>query len=229
MQATKEKLKINFFDRRIISGFISNLFLSIIAIYEGWNIFSLMWVYWAQSVIIGITHFFLILSLKNFSTKDFKINDEPVEPTPKTRNITAFFFLFQYNFFHLVYAVFLSILWLFMPGIKAEEYYSLIFKDITYIIITLILFIISQIQVFFETKRTLSDNLHIGTLMFFPYYRLLPIHITIILSAFIGIYTLGSNFYSINIILLIVFSILKIISDVIMQNIENNKFSSADY
>ena len=88
---------------------IANLVTIIIAIQQQWSIGNIIWIYFFQNVFIGIFHFVKILNLKNFTTENFKINDQPAEPTPKTKNFTAFFFLFHYGFFHFVYLIFLIV------------------------------------------------------------------------------------------------------------------------
>lgn len=59
----------------------SNLVTIVWALIANWSLAVIIWVYWVQSVTIGILWFFKILSLKEFSTKGFKINERSVEPT----------------------------------------------------------------------------------------------------------------------------------------------------
>jgi hypothetical protein len=72
---------------------VSNLTVILWALIEGWPLAIIMWVYWSQSVTIGILWFFKILTLKEFSTKGFKINERSVKPTTGTKIQTAFFSL----------------------------------------------------------------------------------------------------------------------------------------
>jgi hypothetical protein len=79
----------------------SNLVTIFFATKEGWNLSTIMWVYWFQSITIGLFNFIRILQLKEFSTEGFKINGQPAQPTQGTKKFTAFFFLFHYGFFTL--------------------------------------------------------------------------------------------------------------------------------
>ena len=69
-----------------------------------------MWIYWAQSVIIGAFNVVRMWTLENFSTDGLKMNDQPVDPTTATKRYIAIFFMFHYGFFHLVYAIFLIVM-----------------------------------------------------------------------------------------------------------------------
>lgn len=76
-----------FTDSSSISLLVSNIIVITLAIVQKWDVSTVLWVYWTQSIIIGFFQFLRILSLKNF---------------------TAFFFAFHYGFFHFIYAIFLA-------------------------------------------------------------------------------------------------------------------------
>lgn len=136
---------------------------------------ELLLTYWIQSVIIGLFQFAKILDLKDFSTKNFYINDRAVEPTPETKRTTAFFFLFHYGFFHFVYLIFIAAeaqgRFLVIPGLFAS---------------TTILFLNHLLS--FVSNRTADRKRapNIGQMMFTPYARIIPMHLTIILGATAG-------------------------------------------
>lgn len=94
-------------DSSLLSLFFSNILVIILAIVQKWDISTVLWVYWMQSVVIGFFQFLRILSLKKFSTENFSINNQPASPTTQTKTFTAFFFTFHYGFFHFIYAIFL--------------------------------------------------------------------------------------------------------------------------
>jgi hypothetical protein len=88
---------------------IGTNFLTIfLAISQHWNFANVLFLFWCQSAIIGLFSFFKIISLKNFTTDNFKISGESVEATLETKRKSAFIFLITYGFFHFVYFVFLS-------------------------------------------------------------------------------------------------------------------------
>jgi len=91
----------------MLSLLFSNLLTIYLAVSQDWSLITIMWVYWFQSVTIGFFNFIRILTLKDFSTDGFKVNNRSVEATKKTKISTAIFFAFHYGFFHFVYAIFL--------------------------------------------------------------------------------------------------------------------------
>ena len=64
---------------------LSNLATMAFALVERWDLSVVMWIYWGQSVVIGFFNWRRILSLRQFSTENFTMNDQPVDPTPSTR------------------------------------------------------------------------------------------------------------------------------------------------
>lgn len=138
-----------------------------VAVVGGWSLIDLMTVYWVQSVMIGIGCFYRILHLDRFSTEDFRINNRSVDPTPETKRKTAAFSLFHFGFFHLGYLIFIltenqgSSPWgigllICSTAFAVNHYYSYRYHR--------------------ETDRSGTPN--IGTLMFTPYLRVVPMHLT---------------------------------------------------
>lgn len=183
---------------------LSNLAMIYIATKENWNLSTIMWVYWFQSITIGLFNFIRILQLKEFSTEGFKINGEPAQSTQNTKNFTAFFFLFHYGIFHLVYMIFL------LTGIFTKAYGNTPnLSELKYILLTALLFFINHLFSYFYNKPIDTKKQNIGSLMFYPYVRIIPMHLTIILgSAFAGILPL--------------FLVLKTFADGIMHIVEHN-------
>ena len=48
----------------------SNIVLIIFALFENWNILTIMFIYWCQSIIIGFFTFLKMLTLKDFRQKE---------------------------------------------------------------------------------------------------------------------------------------------------------------
>jgi hypothetical protein len=149
----------------------ANALVVVAALYLDWSATSLMLVYWSQSVVIGISYFFRILSLEKFSTENFRINNRPVDPTPATKIQVAGFFAMHYGFFHVVYFVFLiadpedtvsldAAFWLCAAAFALNHFWSYRYNR--------------------DLDRQGTPN--IGTLMFTPYLRIVPMHFTIILG-----------------------------------------------
>jgi len=191
--------KRNFWkDPTLLSLVAVNLYLAWYAISSGLNNNTLIWLYWYQSVLIGIFNFLRILTLRQFSTKNFRGMNSNTDdaPTVRTKIGTAFFFLAHYGFFHLVYFIFLSVAdktsvdWVF---VKNGAQLFLVNSAFTFLI---------------QKVRDYRNTPNIGEMMFFPYIRIVPIHLSIIFGGFFpGLGTL-------------VFIILKSVADVAAHYID---------
>ena len=181
---------------------VSNLLVIYLAIKEHWSLSVILIVYWGQSVIIGFFNFIKILNLKNFSTENFRINHRPVEPTERTKIFTAFFFAFHYGIFHLVYIIFLI----------SFFFKELDFTNMAFIIFSISLFFINHFISFRYNKKEDANKKHnIGKVMFFPYARIVPMHLMIVFGLAL-VHTSEA---------LIFFLVLKTIADLIMHQIEH--------
>ncbi|MDH4238821.1 MAG: DUF6498-containing protein [Phycisphaerae bacterium] len=185
---------------------VSNLIVIVWALIEGWPLAIVVWVYWAQSVSIGILWFFKILTLKEFSAKGFTINGMADEETTDTKIRTAFFFLAHYGFFHFVYAFFLFVL--FRP------------VRIGPILFMAVLFLVYQCFSFFYNRKWEGKRKpNIGKMMLFPYARIIPMHITILFGGILSSWGTFAGKMT-----LALFMLLKSFADVIMHVVETEGF-----
>ena len=183
---------------------LSNFVTIFVATKENWNLSTVMWVYWFQSITIGFFNFIRILQLKEFSTEGFKINGQVTQPTQSTKIFTAFFFLFHYEFFHFVYFVFL------LTGTLTQTYGSIPdFIELKYIFLAGLVFFINHLFSYLYNRPRDTKKQNIGSLMFYPYARIIPMHLTIIFSS-----AFGSALLS--------FLVLKTFADGIMHVVEHN-------
>lgn len=183
---------------------LSNFAMIFFATKGNWNLSTIMWIYWFQSITIGFFNFIRILQLKEFSTEKFKINNQPVQPTQRTKNFTAFFFLFHYGFFHLLYLAFL----LTSTFTKAHGNVPNIF-EFKYIFLTALIFFINHLYSYYYNRPRDTKKQNIGSLLFYPYARIIPMHLVI-------------NFSSAFVDVLPFFLVLKTFADGIMHIIEHN-------
>lgn len=133
-----------------------------------WDLAYLMLLYWVQSVVIGVANIARIRSLEKFSTRDFTINGQLVEPTVATKNWVANFFLVHYGLFHAAYLVFI---------VKSSAGVTL---D-PWLVVAVAGFVVNHIWSYrynISLDRTGCPN--IGTFMFLPYLRVVPMHLTIL-------------------------------------------------
>lgn len=191
----------------------SNLSIIFFAVVDGVGIMEILWIYWIQSVIIGIFNFIKILSLKEFSTESFTQGNKPVPETTAAKISTAIFFLFHYGFFHVIYAVFLS------TGLNIISGSENVSGKSTYIIYAAVIFLINYIIEFFYYLREREPKPNLGKMMFSPYVRIIPMHITIIFAGFVG---MGGMFFSLEsgLVVIVFFTLLKTFIDVISHNTE---------
>jgi len=102
------------------------------------------------------------------------INDKPMGEGLQAKGCTSIFFLFHYQFFHLVYAIFILV----KLGVKV---------DFSFILITIAAMLL-ELSVSFIRNKRLQQNIQInyGQLFFMPYLRIIPMHLMILGPAFLG-------------------------------------------
>lgn len=203
---------------------IANGFTLAMAVWQGWSVLQLLWPFWMQSLIIGWYARQRILKLTQFCTKGVKVNDRAVDPTPETQRDAANFFALHYGFFHLGYFVFLAA---FTLTSDAQGFIEVTNEGTGQV---------SQVQIgrvhpldfviylglawgFWQSHRAshrehvaadLGNTPNLGTLMFLPYARIVPMHLCIILAIPLG--GAGAIWF---------FVLLKTGADVLMHRIEH--------
>jgi hypothetical protein len=189
-------------DRSLVPLLLSNLLTIAWALFEEWRIVDVMLVYWVQSVVIGYFNYHRIMDLQKFSTENFTMNDRRPEPTPETRKSVARFFALHYGFFHAGYLGF----------ILSRESGEIGWSSIG-IIACVVAFVFNHRYSYQHNKERDSQRLpNIGTIMFFPYARILPMHLTILMAASLGNESVKT---------LLMFLLLKTGADVIMHMVEH--------
>lgn len=142
---------------------------------------TLVWVYWCQSVVIGLFNFLHLVTIENIKPDTIKINDENVKTPKQVVGCIGPFFAFHYGFFHLVYLVFLFTI------TDAKE--VLDYRLLEVAVGTLVLDQLWNFIRLREYEKTHPAN--VGVLFFLPYLRVVPMHLTIILPSFLSISSLG--------------------------------------
>ena len=150
---------------------VANVFSLTVGFHQDWSMVSLMLLYWTQSVVIGISNVFRILALDRFSTEDFTSNGEPVAPTPETKTEVAGFFALHYGFFQIGHLIFLSAYakgeGLFVPSLWACTG----------------AFALNHLWSYrYNRDLDRQGTPNIGVMMFTPYLRVVPMHLTILLG-----------------------------------------------
>lgn len=153
------------FSLSAVSLLLSNLIPLIGVLFWGWELPLIMFVYWAESGIIGILNIFKIL----LATKVTSI--EPTVSSIGDKLMMIPFFILHYGIFMLVHGVFVFVL--FKPQVSLE-----------WILAALIPLFISHcfsLLVNFISKKEYKEVTP-GQQMFAPYSRIIVMHLTIIIG-----------------------------------------------
>lgn len=174
----------------------ANLGVIAAAYFGDWSLPTILVSYLMQSIIIGLFQAKKMADLTVFSTAGVKMNDQPVDPTPATKRGMVLFFLAHYGFFHAAYmATVLS--W------GAPEWPAVAGSSA--------LFFANHLYSYLANRPAPKEPPNIGTMMFMPYVRILPMHAFIMLGAF----TAGGRSG------IVLFMILKTLADEAMHLVEH--------
>lgn len=151
---------------------------------------TVIWVYWLQSVIIGLFHFLDLLTLKKYDPTGFKFNNQQIQSGQN--GCVALFFLFHYGMFHLVYGIFLAS----RLGMASINFHILL--------LGIAAFLFESFIDFLQRKRIEKQvNIRLGLLFALPYLRIIPMHIFIMIPVVTG--ATGS----------VIFLVLKLFADIL--------------
>jgi len=163
----------------ILGVIATNVLAIVIAVWQQWPLVTLLWPYWLQSVIIGWYSRKRILALRDFSlanTSGFDRGSPEV-----TKRSTASFFVMHYGAFHLVYALFL---WSATRGkVHGIAPYRVDALDLICMAALAVSFVITHRAAYLRMLAADAQGRpNIGFVMFLPYLRIVPMHLTIILG-----------------------------------------------
>jgi len=203
-----ERLKNILSDRELWFVLVFNMVLAVGYMTGYFSMDTLVWIYYFQSILIGIGNTVRMSLLKDYSTANFQVNGESVEPNAATKRFSALFFLFHYGFFHLVYFIFLAVS-SFDNGSKL---------DFRLVLINVIL--IAGNTLVSTWSNVLQDRINkpaISTMFFTPYLRVFPMHLFIMIGFTMKTETVIAGFIINQSNLFWVFLLLKIVSDSLMH------------
>ncbi|MDX1696728.1 MAG: DUF6498-containing protein, partial [Thiohalobacterales bacterium] len=187
---------------------LSNLLTIVLALLQQWDVHILMWIYCGQSVVIGYFNVHRILDLREFSTRNFRMNGKRVDPTRKTQRQVAGFFAVHYGFFHLAYLVFLA----------TETGTTGAFPLISVAVCILAFYFNHRFSYLYNRSHEQDRVPNIGSIMFFPYIRIIPMHLMIVAGGTLAAGSQGA---------LLAFLLLKTAADVAMHVIEHTMARNA--
>ena len=126
--------------------------------------------------VIGYYNYHRIMDLKEFSTKNFKMNDRQPEPTPETKRSVARFFALHYGIFHAAYLGF----------ILSKDSGEIGLSSIGIVACVVAFFFNHRYSYRYNRERDSQRVPNIGMIMMFPYARIVPMHLTIGMAATLG-------------------------------------------
>ncbi len=137
---------------------------------------TIVWIYWFQSVTIGLFNFLDLMTVENFDASGMKMNDGPV--TKGNKGCAAWFFLVHYGMFHLVYGIFL------ITGMYTQHAHV----DKMILLLGVATFFLETLFNFMRMKKLeKAMTMNLGVMFFLPYLRIVPMHLMILLPSFLGV------------------------------------------
>ena len=202
-------------DTTVLSLIAVNLFLIVFALFEGWSLATVIFIYWFQSLIIG---FFTVLTLLSLNENDLMSWTAASDPSGEStarfagygRYLIAGFFALHYGLFHFGYYTFLidfGFSGQLSPWTNPD------------VLIACGLFFLNHLYSFlYYRKRDQKphDATYLKEVFTTPYYRIIPMHITIMAAGFTSIIFYAAGFDSTP-LLLVLFLCLKTYVDVRMH------------
>jgi hypothetical protein len=189
-------------DRAVLRLLSANLVLITLALYQKWDANVLVWIYWFQSMIIGVFSFLRIVTHQHL----YRMGTRGIDGRPRPLIVTerlplAIFLLFHYSGFHLVYLLLIA------SGFFArnhEPYFPLL-----EVVVVAGLFFVAELMSFIkDPKRIQSQIADLSVLVGRPYIRIVPMHITVLIGAFLYERGFGSEW------IFAVFLVIKTIADI---------------
>jgi len=168
-----EKLKNIVYDPEFWFVLIFNAFLAWGYTDRLFSFDTIVWIYFFQSVLLGIGNAVRMAFLRDFTAENFTINGQQAVSKSKTKWASIVFFLVHYGFFHFVYLIFL-IVGSINNGSKL---------DFKVVMVNLIVIAGNTlISVWSNLLRDRENPPSISFLFFVPYLRVVPMHVFIILG-----------------------------------------------
>jgi hypothetical protein len=167
-----DRMGTRYGDRSLTFLLLTNLAVLACAVSRHWSVTDLLWIGWGQSVLIGYYNVHRIVDLDRFSTDGFLNGIHSLKPTCETQRCTAVGFALHYGLFHLAYGVFLLTTYRIQPD----------FPVVGMLFCVLAFWFAHRYSYHYNRGRDL-DVPNISTLLFFPYVRIIPMNLVLLLGA----------------------------------------------
>jgi hypothetical protein len=196
------------FDRSAWALIAANLFAVGVAYATGMGLGEMLFVYWMQSIIIGVCAVIRILSLKSFSTKGFSSSSGPVEETPAAKRQTAIGFALIYGILHVGYLLFL-----YFGGPSIDRIQGSL---LGYGLCAAVFAVNHAYSLYKNIRADAEGRPNLGDLAMLPFVRIVPMHFTVVVG----------NAMANSIAAMIFFLIFKTFTDVILHCVEHSALRS---
>jgi hypothetical protein len=189
---------------------LGNALSAYMALTQGWSLGELMWVFWIQSIIIGLINIVRIMSVREFENENGNPAKARAGATFMAKISACSFFAVHYGFFHVVYAIFLTDFW------PLEQYDA---AQIQSVLVCAGGFLAAHVFSFAHNVRRdfQAHKPKLGRLFFYPYIRIIPMHLTILIGTVLGAQGM-----------MVLFLLLKTGADVGMHAVERRLFRGPD-
>lgn len=179
MDFTEESPKyIPWRDVSLLLLLTSNIAAIVSVLQNGGSAQMALWVYWSQSIIIGFFNVLKIVCASDaqIDTNPIRINKKTIESKPRAKLFLAGFFTVHFGLFHVAYFVCLLI----APFGGSTD--TFVFSTI---LPATLLFFLNHLFSFFYNRRR-ERHTQIGSYMTMPYFRIVPMHLSVIIGLFLG-------------------------------------------
>jgi len=211
----------------LISLIFANLVTIVLAILGNWDLATVMFIYWAQSIIIGI---FTVISLLSADTAALGADlQKPIDERGGMEKITprfvwfytymlAGFFTLHYGLFHWVYLNFI---------VESGLFGTVNFADPD-IWLSCALFFANHLYSYITYRNEGPKGAgYVNEQFFTPYRRIIPMHLTIIFGSIV-ILALGVFGITSTLPVLVLFLLLKTYSDITAHLIRHYREENPD-
>lgn len=196
----------------------SNVVTIFLAVIEKWDIATVLWVYWWQSVIIGFSAFFKMLLTHTEQESLVQVQTKSMYADSVYTKVNAFFFVVHYGIFHAIYAIFLTHFFGTGQGVA-----------LPYVSFGIFIFLCNHAFSFYfnfirKERQESKTTQALQKMLYKPYKRIIPMHIILIAAGQIfrslGHYSLA---------LLAFFLVIKMICDVFFHLQEHGFFRKRNF
>jgi hypothetical protein len=205
----------------------ANIITIVLAIVEGWDLADVLFIYWAQSIIIGV---FTVVSILSADTAAFtadmgKSQAEDGRSPEVSRRYIWFYKIFISGFFTIHYGLFH---WGYYTFIVESGIFGPVNFANTGIWVSCGLFFANHLYSFFYFRAGERQGAEFITEQFFrPYNRIIPMHLTIIFGSMIVLFL---QFLGITTVMpvLVLFLLLKTRSDITTHLMKHREQTNPD-